>query len=85
MADETAPVSLPLRRMTQAELDAFLEKAADILRGNVDHSDSPMAPPYDHFVYGMPPRNNQREIGRLFTVMYGTVEREASRCLCCRL
>jgi hypothetical protein len=30
---------MPLRRMTQAELDAFLEKAADILRGNVDHSE----------------------------------------------
>lgn len=29
----------PVRRMTQAELDAFLEKAADILRGNVDHSE----------------------------------------------
>jgi len=29
----------PLRRMTQAELDSFLEKAADILRGNVDHSE----------------------------------------------
>ena len=29
----------PLRRMTQAELDGFLEKAADILRGNVDHSE----------------------------------------------
>lgn len=28
-----------MRRMTQAELDAFLEKAADILRGNVDHSE----------------------------------------------
>src|SRR4249919_604942 len=27
------------RRLTQAELDAFLEKAADILRGNVDHSE----------------------------------------------
>lgn len=27
------------RRMTQSELDAFLEKAADILRGNVDHSE----------------------------------------------
>ena len=25
--------------MTQAELDSFLEKAADILRGNVDHSE----------------------------------------------
>lgn len=29
----------PIRRMTQAELDGFLEKAADILRGNVDHSE----------------------------------------------
>ncbi|MEX1140623.1 MAG: class I SAM-dependent DNA methyltransferase [Bacteroidota bacterium] len=29
----------PVRRMTQAELDSFLEKAADILRGNVDHSE----------------------------------------------
>jgi type I restriction enzyme M protein len=29
----------PARRMTQAELDGFLEKAADILRGNVDHSE----------------------------------------------
>jgi O-glycosyl hydrolase len=29
-----------LRRLTQAELDSFLEKAADILRGNVDHSES---------------------------------------------
>ena len=37
MRDET--ISIPLRRMTQAELDAFLEKAADILRGNVDHSE----------------------------------------------
>lgn len=33
-----APV-IPLRRMTQAELDSFLETAADILRGNVDHSE----------------------------------------------
>lgn len=32
-------VTKPLRRMTQAELDQFLEKAADILRGNVDHSE----------------------------------------------
>lgn len=32
-------VSIPSRRMTQVELDAFLEKAADILRGNVDHSE----------------------------------------------
>src|SRR5437870_7726910 len=29
----------PRRRLTQAELDGFLEKAADILRGNVDHSE----------------------------------------------
>ncbi|MGH9706250.1 MAG: type I restriction-modification system subunit M [Candidatus Acidiferrales bacterium] len=29
----------PHRRITQAELDAFLEKAADILRGGVDHSE----------------------------------------------
>ncbi len=36
---EPQAVSVPLRRMTQAELDAFLEKAADILRGNVDHSE----------------------------------------------
>jgi type I restriction enzyme M protein len=27
------------RRLTQAELDAFLEKAADMLRGGVDHSE----------------------------------------------
>jgi type I restriction-modification system DNA methylase subunit len=27
------------RRLTQAELDAFLEKAADLLRGGVDHSE----------------------------------------------
>jgi type I restriction enzyme M protein len=39
MSDETATFTIPLRRMTQAELDAFLEKAADILRGNVDHSE----------------------------------------------
>jgi type I restriction enzyme M protein len=36
---ETQNVSIPARRMTQAELDGFLEKAADILRGNVDHSE----------------------------------------------
>ncbi|WP_417733007.1 type I restriction-modification system subunit M [Rosistilla oblonga] len=30
---------LPSRRMTQTELDSFLEKAADLLRGNVDHSE----------------------------------------------
>ena len=29
----------PRRRLTQAELDAFLDKAADILRRNVDHSE----------------------------------------------
>ena len=29
----------PSRRLTQAELDAFLEKAADLLRGGVDHSE----------------------------------------------
>jgi type I restriction enzyme M protein len=39
MPDEIDAISIPLRRMTQAELDAFLEKAADILRGNVDHSE----------------------------------------------
>jgi type I restriction-modification system DNA methylase subunit len=39
MSDETAAISIPFRRMTQAELDAFLEKAADLLRGNVDHSE----------------------------------------------
>src|SRR3954454_25237819 len=40
MAKHTSTVpSIPLRRMTQAELDAFLDKAADILRGNVDHSE----------------------------------------------
>jgi DNA invertase Pin-like site-specific DNA recombinase len=39
MLDESPSFAIPLRRMTQAELDAFLEKAADILRGNVDHSE----------------------------------------------
>jgi type I restriction enzyme M protein len=29
----------PFRRLTQAELDSFLDKAANILRGNVDHSE----------------------------------------------
>ncbi|MDH5323665.1 MAG: hypothetical protein OEW81_14750 [Gammaproteobacteria bacterium] len=28
----------PARRMTQGELEKYLEKAADLLRGNVDHS-----------------------------------------------
>jgi hypothetical protein len=35
MPDEPRTISIPLRRMTQAELDSFLETAADILRGNV--------------------------------------------------
>jgi type I restriction enzyme M protein len=39
VSDKINVISIPLRRMTQAELDAFLEKAADILRGNVDHSE----------------------------------------------
>jgi len=39
MPDDTPTISIPLRRMTQAELDSFLETAADILRGNVDHSE----------------------------------------------
>jgi type I restriction enzyme M protein len=29
----------PQRRLTQAELDGFLEKAADLLRGGIDHSE----------------------------------------------
>jgi type I restriction enzyme M protein len=33
------PTVRPLRRLTQAQLDGFLEKAANILRGNVDHSE----------------------------------------------
>lgn len=32
-------IAEPFRRLTQAELDQFLEKAADILRGNIDHSE----------------------------------------------
>src|SRR5712671_6398575 len=39
MPDEPLTFSVPLRRMTQSELDAFLEKAADTLRGGVDHSE----------------------------------------------
>ena len=39
MPGDRPTISIPLRRMTKAELDAFLEKAADILRGNVDHSE----------------------------------------------
>ena len=38
-AKKAPALAIPLRRMTQAELDSFLEKAADILRGNVDHSE----------------------------------------------
>lgn len=34
-----APKTRPQRRLTQKELDAFLEKAADTLRGGVDHSE----------------------------------------------
>ena len=37
--DTNHSISIPLRCMTQAELDAFLEKAVEILRGNVDHSE----------------------------------------------
>ena len=39
MSDETRTISIPLRRMTQEELDSFLETATDILCGNVDHSE----------------------------------------------
>lgn len=35
----TMIIERPRRRLTQAELDTFLGKAADILRGNVDHSE----------------------------------------------
>jgi len=35
----TTVTTRPRRRLTQKELDQFLEKAADILRGNVDHSE----------------------------------------------
>jgi type I restriction enzyme M protein len=35
----TTILERPRRRLTQGELDAFLDKAADILRGNVDHSE----------------------------------------------
>lgn len=37
--DKAMPRTRPQRRLTQAELDAFLEKAADLLRGGVDHSE----------------------------------------------
>src|SRR6266699_1422846 len=39
MARRRTILERPRRRLTQAELDAFLDKAADILRGNVDHSE----------------------------------------------
>jgi len=39
MAKAKNNIHKPIRRLTQAELDKFLEKAADILRGNVDHSE----------------------------------------------
>ena len=35
----TAIKTRPLRRITQAELDSFLETAANLLRGGVDHSE----------------------------------------------
>src|SRR3954469_3898485 len=35
----TVPKTRPQRRLTQKELDAFLEKAADLLRGGADHSE----------------------------------------------
>jgi type I restriction-modification system DNA methylase subunit len=39
MAKTKATLKRPVRRLTQSELDNFLDKAADILRGNVDHSE----------------------------------------------
>jgi type I restriction enzyme M protein len=39
MTSSNQPRAVVLRRLTQSELDAFLSKAADILRGNVDHSE----------------------------------------------
>lgn len=39
MNQRATPQTRPQRRLTQAELDAFLEKAADLLRGGVDHSE----------------------------------------------
>jgi len=39
MAKVNTRLKRPLRRLTQGELDSFLDKAADILRGNVDHSE----------------------------------------------
>lgn len=34
---ESPIVIRPTRRMTQGELESYLDKAADILRGNADH------------------------------------------------
>ncbi|MFZ5651832.1 MAG: N-6 DNA methylase [Bacillota bacterium] len=40
LASLDAPIIVrPVRRMTQGELESYLEKAADILRGNADHSE----------------------------------------------
>ena len=39
MARIRTTLKRPVRRLTQSELDDFLDKAADILRGNVDHSE----------------------------------------------
>jgi type I restriction enzyme M protein len=40
LGDLAAPIVLrPVRRMTQGELENYLDKAADILRGNADHSE----------------------------------------------
>lgn len=36
---DTPIVVRPTRRMTQGELESYLDKAADILRGNADHSE----------------------------------------------
>lgn len=36
---DTPIVIRPTRRMTQGELESRLDKAADILRGNADHSE----------------------------------------------
>lgn len=40
LATLDAPIVVrPVRRMTQGELESYLDKAADILRGNADHSE----------------------------------------------
>ena len=36
---DTPIVIRPTRRMTQGELETYLDKAADILRGDADHSE----------------------------------------------